>query len=288
MTMGSLQALQRSTGRARVGFKRRGAATVLGDLHQAGCAKLRLPRIAAGAPAEAVIINTAGGLTDGDRFEVSAAWGEGAAATVTTQAAERVYRSRGGDALITNRLGIAPGAAALWLPQETILFDGGRFARTLEVDIADSSASLFACESTVFGRGAMGETVEGGSVYDAWRVRVGDRLVFADGFALSDADAALQAQLDRPAVARGARAIATAVIVSDGAGEWVPGLRDALSRCKVEAGVSDTGAAVVVRALAIDPVDLRRALQALLDAITSVEGKAGPFAAFGRPRVFDC
>lgn len=280
--------LQRSIGRARVGFKRRGAATVLADLHQAGCAKLRLPRIAAGAPAEGVIINTAGGLTDGDRFEVTAAWGEGAAATVTTQAAERVYRSRGGDATIANRLEVAPGAAAFWLPQETILFDGGRFSRTLDVDLADVSASLFACESIVFGRGAMGETVRCGGIYDAWRVRLGNRLVFADGFALSDADAALQSQLDRPAVAGGARAIATAVIVAAGAGDWVPGLRDALSRCKVVAGVSDTGAAVVVRALAIDPADLRRALQALLDAITSVTGNAGPFAAFGRPRVFDC
>lgn len=280
--------LQRSIGRARVGFKRRGAATVLADLHQAGCGKLRLPRIAAGAPAEAVIINTAGGLTDGDTFEVAASWEEGAAATVTTQAAERIYRSRGGDAAVTNRLAIAPGAAALWLPQETILFDGGRIRRTLDIDVADSSASLFACESIVFGRGAMGETVMHGSVYDAWRVRVAGRLVFADGFSLTDNDAALQSQLDVPAIANGARAIATAVVVAEGAGEWVPALRDALSRCNVDAGVSDTGGAIVVRALAADPSDLRRALQLLLDAITSVGGEKGPFAAFGRPRVFDC
>lgn len=281
-------ALQRAIGRARVGFKRRGTATVLADLHQAGCGKLRLPRIASGAPAEAVIINTAGGLTDGDTFEVAAAWGEGAAATVTTQAAERVYRSRGGDAVITNRLDIARGAAALWLPQETIVFDGGRFSRTLDIAIADTSAALFACESVVFGRGAMGETVIRGHVYDAWRVRVAGRLVFADGFALSDTDASLQSQLDVPAIANGARAIATALVVAEGAGDWVPGLRDALSRCNVEAGVSDTGGAIVVRALAADPSDLRRALQLLLDAITSVAGNVGPFAAFGRPRVFDC
>lgn len=288
MTVVALQRLQRSVGRAHVGFKRRGAATVLADLHQAGCAKLRLPRIAAGAPVEGVIINTAGGLTDGDRFEVSAAWQAGAAATVTTQAAERIYRSRGGDAAITNRLEIGAGAAALWLPQETILFDGGRFSRMLDIDIADASASLFACESIVFGRGAMGETVMRGGIYDAWRMRVAGRLVFADGFALSDADAPLQSQLDAPAIANGARAVATAIVVAAGAGEWVPALRDALSRCNVEAGVSDTGGAIVVRALAADPSDLRRALQSLLDAITSVGGETNPFAAFGRPRVFDC
>ena len=281
-------ALQRSVGVARVGFKRRGADTVLADLHQSGCAKLRLPRRATGRPAEAVVINTAGGLTDGDRFDVAAAWEPGAAATVTTQAAERVYRSRGGDADIANRLEVAAGAAALWLPQETILFDGGRFARTLDINLADDSAALFACESLVFGRGAMGETVAGGGVYDAWRLRIGGRLVFADGFALTDVDATLQSQLDRPAVAGGARALATAVLVAPGAREQVDLLRDALSRCSVHAGVSDAGRAIVVRALASDPADLRRALNSLLDAITSGWGKRGPFSRFARPRVFDC
>ncbi|MEM6810232.1 MAG: urease accessory protein UreD, partial [Pseudomonadota bacterium] len=53
--------LQRARGRARVGFKRRGDQTVLADLHQSGCAKLRLPRRSKDAPGEAVIINTSGG-----------------------------------------------------------------------------------------------------------------------------------------------------------------------------------------------------------------------------------
>ena len=279
--------LQRSVGRARVGFKRRGAATVLADLHQAGCAKLRLPRRPTGAPGEAVVINTAGGLTDGDRFRVEAHWADGAAATVTTQAAERVYRSRGGDAQIGNALSISAGAVAMWLPQETILFDGARVARRLDVDIA-AGAALFACESLVFGRGAMGETARRGRVDDAWRVRIEGTLVFADGFALRDDDGPLQSLLDRPAVAGGARAVATALLIAPDPGDWIDQLRDALSRCNVTAGVSAAGPVVVVRALAVDPAELRRALNWLLDAIISGTGKAAPFSAFGRPRVFDC
>ncbi|MEO0345114.1 MAG: urease accessory protein UreD [Pseudomonadota bacterium] len=280
--------LQRARGRARVGFKRRGDQTVLADLHQSGCAKLRLPRRRAGAPGEAVIINTSGGLTDGDHFDVSAHWAEGARATVTTQAAERVYRSRGGDARIDNRLEVAANSAALWLPQETILFDGGRFRRTLEIDLVDASAHLVACESIVFGRGAMGETVHAGHLFDRWRVRVGGQLVFADGFELSDARDSLQAQLDRPAVAEGARAIATAVIIAPDADAGVVHLRDALSRCNMRTGVSNARGVIVVRALAREPSDLREALQRLLDAIISGWGETRPFSGFDRPRVFDC
>ena len=280
--------LQRARGRARVGFKRRGDQTVLADLHQSGCAKLRLPRRRKDAPGEAVIINTSGGLTDGDHFDVSAHWAEGARATVTTQAAERVYRSRGGDARIDNRIEVAAGAAALWLPQETILFDGGRFHRTLEIDLADASAHLLACESIVFGRGAMGETVHAGHVFDRWRVRIGGELVFADGFDLSDDGDSVQAQLDRPAVADGARAMATAIVIAPDADAGVAQLRDALSRCNIRVGVSNARGVIVVRALAREPSDLREALQRLLDAIVSGWGEACPFAGFDRPRVFDC
>ena len=279
--------LQRSVGRARVGFKRRGAATALADLHQAGCAKLRLPRRPAGTPGEAVIITTAGGLTDGDRFAVEARWGRGAAATVTTQAAERIYRSRGGDAVITNTLDVEPAAVAMWLPQETILFEGACVARTLDADVAPDAA-LFACESLVFGRGAMGETLQRGRVQDAWRVRIDGRLAFADGFALDGDAAPLQSQLDRPAIANGARAVATALLIVPEPLHWIDALRGALSRCNVTGGASIAGPVIVVRALAIDPADLRRALHSLLDAIISGTGRSAPFAAFGRPRVFDC
>ena len=51
------------------------------------------------------------------------------------------------------------GAATLhWLPQETILFDGARFARNLDVKM-DEGASFLGSEMMVFGRTAMQETV---------------------------------------------------------------------------------------------------------------------------------
>ena len=57
--------------------------------------RLRFPNSEPGAPLEAVIINTAGGMTGGDRFDVDIKVGVGARLTVTTAAAEKVYRSLG-------------------------------------------------------------------------------------------------------------------------------------------------------------------------------------------------
>ena len=47
--------LQRSEGHARVAFKRRAGATVLADLYQSGCSKVRLPAHPDGHDAEAAL-----------------------------------------------------------------------------------------------------------------------------------------------------------------------------------------------------------------------------------------
>ena len=54
------QRLQRAEGRLDMKVKLAGGRTRLEDLHQAGCLKLRFPKVA-GATSEAVLINTSGG-----------------------------------------------------------------------------------------------------------------------------------------------------------------------------------------------------------------------------------
>ena len=44
-------------------------------------------------------------------------------------AAERIYRSRREAASLSSRLVVEDGAQACWLPQETIVFEGGRLSR---------------------------------------------------------------------------------------------------------------------------------------------------------------
>ena len=140
-------------------------------LRQQGSAKCFLPRTH--AEATAVFLNTAGGLTGGDRFAYAAEARAGARLTATTQAAERVYRAQPGEtARVSGRVTLGAGARLDWLPQETILFDGGALDRRLEVDMAED-ARLLAVEPLVLGRAAMGETVHEARFRDAWRLRRG-------------------------------------------------------------------------------------------------------------------
>src|SRR5262249_10544149 len=126
-----------------------------------------------------------------------------------TAAAEKVYRSTGSATNVAITLDLAAGAHLRWLPQETILFDRARLSRTIDVAMAED-ASLVLAEAIVFGRSAMGETVEGGALTDRWRVRVGGRLVFAESVRLAGP---IAGRLAAPAAAAGGCALATVLIV---------------------------------------------------------------------------
>lgn len=269
-------------GNLRLGFVRREQATAVADLFQSGCARVLFPAFDPARPREAVFLNTAGGLTDGDRLCADLSWGAGACATVTTQAAERIYRSRAAPSRIEMSLNVAAKALALWLPQETILFDGARLLRRTEADL-DPTARMIAFESLVFGRAAMGEALRSGAIHDSWRVRIGGRLVFADGFRL---DGDMAAALDRAAVAGGARAIATILYVGPDAASHVPALRGASLSRKAQFACSCLGQVLVIRIVAQAGLDLRKALIEILTGL--MRGVATAGAAPALPRAWDC
>jgi urease accessory protein len=56
----------------QVAFKRRGERTVFDTLYQAGCLRVRMPRLESGSSPDAIVINTAGGLTGGDDDRITA------------------------------------------------------------------------------------------------------------------------------------------------------------------------------------------------------------------------
>lgn len=286
--VGSLARLQRSTGTARISFKLRDGQSVLDDLRQSGCCKLRFPRLEPGGIREAVLINTSGGLTDGDHITCEVLWRRGARATLTGQAAERIYKSRGELAYISNTLRVEEGATGLWLPQETILFDGGRFSRRLGADIAEGGR-LLACESTVFGRAAMGETVETGALRDSWRVRYAGRLVFADGFML---DGNPQRKLTRPAIAAGANAIASVIYVDANAGKLIDPIRAIVEQTECLSGCSLIGPVLTIRLLGPSGMAMRRNLAGILQTFLRLLATGNTpemnTAAAMLPRVWSC
>lgn len=247
-----VSSLPRSDGRIAMAFARRGSRTVLSDLLQSGNARARFPGRSTsgerfGMP-EAVLVNTAGGLTGGDRLDVSVDLGRDTSAVVTTISAEKVYRSLGNDTSITNRLVLQDGARLDWLPQATILFDGSRLARTTSVDLA-ASAQFLAVELLIFGRAAMAETMIRGSVRDAWRIHRNGRLLWADGIRLDEpvADA-----LAGPATLTGARAIATLVHVAPDSEDRLDGTRAALAVAQCDWGASAWNGLLTARLAAGD------------------------------------
>jgi len=171
--------MQRSVGHGAIAVKAgHDGRTRLAGLHQKANAKIRVPRQHA-PRLEAVLINTAGGLTGGDRLDWRLEAGRDTHLVVATQACERIYRSTGGAARQTTRIEVADGARLDWLPQETILFDRSALDRTLEIELAET-ARFVGLETIVLGRQAMGETVAETELRDRWRIRRAGRLIHAD------------------------------------------------------------------------------------------------------------
>lgn len=256
--------LQRARGRVEVAVSHRDERVRLDRLVQEGCGKALMPRTHGGPP-EAVLVNTSGGVTGGDRIDWRLAVGDGAALVATTQAAERIYRSSGGVGRIATRLGLGAGARLDWLPQETILFEGGRLARTLDVEMA-GDATLLAVEAVVLGRAAMGERVATGLLSDHWRIRRGGRLVHAEAV---HAEGDLAAATAGPATLRGGRAFATVVLAAPGAADRIDEVRALVAGAgaDVEAAATAKPDLLVARFVAAEAHRLRGALVRFLMAL---------------------
>ena len=251
-------AANRARGAVRFAVHLQDGMTRRGDLHESGSLRVRFP-----SPEDdglsAVFVNTAGGVAGGDRFAIEIAAGAGSRLTLTTAAAEKVYRAIGAPAELSISLKVAADAHLSWLPQETILFDRARIARRIDVDLAES-ASLLLCEIAVFGRAAMGETMRRGSFIDRWRVRRDGKLVFAENVRL---EGDIGETLARPAVAKGGVAIGTALIVPAGEA-LVERIREVQDSFGGDVGISAWNGFAMARFCAQDAARLRTDVMAVL------------------------
>src|SRR3984957_9990091 len=255
---------QRARAEAHGSFARAGARTEPARLFETGGLRWRFPR--SSSPCEAAMVNTGGGVAGGDSYSVSLALSEGAEVEASTPSAERIYRSDGPAASIATRLTLAPRAQLFWLPQETLLFDGARLERRLEVELS-GEATLIIAETLVFGRLAMGEIRIDASLRDSWRVRRDGRLVFADETRLEHAGATLE----RKAIGAGARALSMIVASAPDIEARLPDLRAALNAAgsEIESGASAFDGLIVVRLLGPSSDRLRATL------ITSIVALGG-------------
>lgn len=247
------QSMQRARGRVHLGFRSQGGETKLVDLHQSGCAKALLPKNYENR-IDAVIINTAGGVTGGDELTYSAQLDAGSDLCLTTQTAERIYKSSGGIGKIDTQFTLGKNSALDWLPQETILFEQSALSRQLTVDM-DATASTLILEPIILGRKAMGETLKSCFFTDQWHVTRGGKLAYADALRITDPAALLGT-----ACLGQNRAFATLVYIAPDAEARRDQMRSLINFDDVTTATSAWNGCLVTRFAAPDAQPLRRAL----------------------------
>jgi urease accessory protein len=247
--------LQRSAGAITLEVGTGGAVR---RMREEGCAKLRIPARMTGQSPEAIIINTSGGLAGGDRFEVDVR--AESDFCLTTQAAEKIYRSLGSETRVAARLRAQGNARLLWLPQETILFDGARLKRSFDVELG-RNATLFAVETVVLGRKAMKEQLTDFSFHDCWRIHREGKLIFADDLRFDPM------RVQGVAALGGCEAFATIILVSTDT-ELLDPLREIIG---MRGGASAWDGKLVARLVGVDGFDLRKIL---IPALKLLSGKA--------------
>lgn len=219
-------------------------------LRESGSLKIRLPS----GSQDAILINTAGGIAGGDRYRIAIEAEPQSRIIVTSQAAERVYRTLGPQAEIEVRHRVEDGAGLYWLPQETILYDGSSLRREIEVDLA-ADARFLGLETTVLGRRESGETIQSLAFRENWTIRREGRLLHSERLRLEGA-------LPRSSASLGeASAFSTLIFLAPEA--------EALgARCQPllgeTGGVSAWNGRLVLRLLAEDGYALRKRLATLL------------------------
>jgi urease accessory protein len=274
---------QRVDGEARIAFRCRADGVIaLADLYQRAPCRVLFPTTEAGEPVQAVLLTTSGGLTGGDRTRVSVSVEPGARATVTTQAAEKIYRALPGtgDAVVQVEMQVGEGAWAEWLAQETIVFEGSRLRRLFAADVA-ATGRLLAVESIVFGRTAMGEFFNSGMLHDAWRISRAGRLIWADALHL---DGDIQRLRAMPFGFGTSAACSTILYAGADAPQQLVEVRRLLSDCALSCGATSLDGIMLVRIMADDASELRAAVMKLIAGIR----QAAASLPAQLPRVWHC
>ncbi|MEX6633368.1 urease accessory protein UreD [Hyphococcus lacteus] len=266
--------LQRTTGHGELVAQYSGAKTSVSRLSQTGAAKIRFPKQSTPTPLTGVLINTAGGMTGGDKFEWSIAARSQSSLSVSTQACEKIYRAGDGYAEISIDLSVEADAHLHWLPQETILYDGSYLKRKLSLKLGENATALIV-ESIIFGRREFGETNPSAKLEDCWRVFSGTTLVHAEQIKI---DTEKNHWLSQSATANGLTAFATILLVSPNSVEYskpVNALLQSLQNPKQNFwGASSFWAVndcdkLTIRMAAVDGYQLRKGLSAMIALLSN-------------------
>ena len=247
--------------------------SVIDSLYQQGSARIRFPNKLKG-PLEAVMLNTAGGLTGNDDIHWKGEALSQSHLCITNAACEKVYRTHGPAAYQNSELKAGSGARLEWLPQETILFNQANLNRSLHVEL-ESDAQALIVESLVFGRHAMNEVADNIVVKDRWRVYRNQQILHAEDLHI---DTRTNPNLHSSSQLHHFGAISTLLLVGPWPQEWLDKMATTLKSIKfgarVKIGISVLPSRLIVRLVAKDSFQLRKILIPYVETING--GRAVP------------
>jgi len=267
--------LQRSHGAARLAFANRDNRNSIVERYASAPVRILTPSVQGGIP-EAVLANTSGGIAGGDTSHIDILVAQNAQALVTGQAAEKIYRSIDMPASIRTVIKIEDGSTLEYLPQESILFDGAKLNRAVNISLGARSCLLLS-EMFVLGRWAMNEDFTRGIFLDRWSIDVAGQPIWREGLRVEGGLSSLSSSLGFA----NARALATIFYAGANAAEVLGLARDVIGPM---GGATIVRGMLVVRMLGNEAGMLKQQLSEIISIIRA--------AALGRPaevpRVWRC
>jgi urease accessory protein UreH len=125
------------------------------------------------------LINTAGGLVQGDRLSVDITLKDGCRAHVTSQSANRIYRMDRNCAVQRTEISVGSGALLEYLPDANVPFAGSRLLQQTTIRLRKDSTLL--CRDILHpGRYARGEELECDLYYSGVEIIVDDKKSLVD------------------------------------------------------------------------------------------------------------
>ncbi len=133
------------------------------------------------------LLHPPGGVVGGDRLHTQVELGPGAAALLTTPAAQKLYRSAGATSEIRNELLVAERATLEWLPSETLAFSAARATLTTRVCLG-AGAAFLGWDVACYGMPARGESFDAGRVVSRFELLREGTPLLIEAFELSQAE----------------------------------------------------------------------------------------------------
>jgi urease accessory protein len=136
------------------------------------------------------LLHPPGGVVGGDRLQTSVELGAKAQVLLTTPAAQKLYRSAGARAEVSNRLQLGQGARLEWLPSETLAFSAAQAKITTHVQLA-ADAAFIGWDIACYGMPARGEAFAAGHVVSRFELYRGDTPLAIESFDLGQGNGLL-------------------------------------------------------------------------------------------------